>query len=82
MLTNRFRLEIDVDASCDRIGDDQQRRGQIVGPRVRMNTAFEISVAGQYSAANQVVLECSTHVIVKNKKKKIRRNIYFRYRKT
>lgn len=59
MLTNWFCIEIDVNASGNRIGDDQQRRGQIVGPRVRMNTAFKISVAGQYSTANQVVLECS-----------------------
>jgi len=43
--TNRFGLKIDAHSSGQGVGNHQRGTGQIVCPRVRVNSTFEVSVA-------------------------------------
>ena len=40
----------------DGIGDDQRRRGQVVGAHVRVDAALEVAIAGQHRAGDQVAI--------------------------
>ena len=48
-------LEILLHRAGNGIGHHQRRRGQEVGPQVRMDACFEVSVAGEHGRADQVV---------------------------
>ena len=52
----RLGGEVDVERAGQRIGDHQRRRGEIVGPHVRVHAAFEIAVARQHRGGDQIVL--------------------------
>lgn len=56
IITDGFSFEVDIDASGYGVRYNQQWRSQIVGPSIRMDAAFKISVARQYTATNQIVL--------------------------
>ena len=48
--------EIDLHRARERIGDDQRRRGEIVGAHVRIDAALEVAVARQHRGGDQIVL--------------------------
>ena len=48
--------EVDMHRAGERIGDDQRRRGEIVGAHVRVDAAFEVAVARQHRGGDQIVL--------------------------
>mmetsp|Transcript_414 Transcript_414/g.472 ORF Transcript_414/g.472 Transcript_414/m.472 type:complete len:317 (-) Transcript_414:86-1036(-) len=54
VVTQGLGFEIDVNSSSQGVGDNQRRRGQVVGPGERMNSTFEVSVSGQNSGRNQI----------------------------
>ena len=52
----RLLGEIDLHRAGERVGDDQRRRGEIVGAHVGVDAAFEVAVAGQHRGGDQIVL--------------------------
>ena len=52
----RLAGQVDLHRAGERIGDDQRRRGEIVGPHVRIDAALEIAVAGEHRGGDQIVL--------------------------
>ena len=56
VIANGLCLEVNVDVASKGVGDDKRRRGQVVGPRVGANTTFEVTVAGENSSSDEIVL--------------------------
>ena len=50
----RLAREVDVHASGQRIGDDERRRGEVVGAHLRMDAPFEVAVTGKHRRDDQV----------------------------
>src|SRR5690606_22664396 len=44
-LADRILLEVDVERSGQRVGDDEGRRGEVVRARLRADAALEVAVA-------------------------------------
>ena len=55
VLTKWLRLEVEVYSAGQGIGDDKRRGGKIIGTGVRVNTTFEVTVAGKDSTSNKVI---------------------------
>ncbi len=49
-------VEIDVHLSGERIRDDERRRREIVRANLRMNSSFEVPVAGKHGRHDQVAV--------------------------
>ena len=56
VLAECLLLEVEVYRSSQGIGNDKRRGGKIVGTGVRVNTTFEVTVAGEDSGSDQVVV--------------------------
>ena len=54
--TKWFFLEIDEDSASNGVGYAERRRGEIVGPRVRIDTTLKVPVSTEYPHGNQVSL--------------------------
>src|SRR5690606_30389659 len=54
-LAERLPGQVLLQAAGQRIGHDKRRRGEVVRLYLRMHAAFEVAVAGEYSADRQVV---------------------------
>ena len=52
----RLGGDVDVERAGERIGDDQRRRGEVVGPHVGVHAAFEIAVARQHRGGDEIVV--------------------------
>ena len=52
----RLAGEVDGHRAGERIGDDERRRGEIVGAHVRVDAALEVAVAGEHRAGDEVVV--------------------------
>ncbi len=52
----RLGLEVEVDPAGQGVGHHQRRRGQVVGPHVGVDPAFEVAVAGKHRRRHQVAL--------------------------
>ena len=48
-------VEVDVDAAGEGVGDDQRRRGEIVGLDLRVDAALEVAVAAEHGGDDEVV---------------------------
>ena len=55
-MAERIGGEIDVQRAGQRIGDDERRRGEIVGAHIGIDAAFEIAVAGEHRGGDEIVL--------------------------
>ena len=55
VLAERIGGEVDVHRAGQRIGDDQRRRGEIVGADVGIDAAFEIAIAGEHGGRDQIM---------------------------
>ena len=51
----RLVLQVDVHRAGQGVGDDQRRRGQVVGPHLGVDPALEVAVAGEDGDGDQVV---------------------------
>ena len=56
ILPQRLGLQINLHIARQRVGDHQRRRRQPVGFHQRMDTAFEVAVAGEHGADGQIAL--------------------------
>ena len=54
VFAQRLVIKVHVHPARERIGDDKGRRGEIVGPHLRMNAALEVSVAGKHRTGHEV----------------------------
>ncbi len=52
----RFRLKVDIHRPGQSIGHHQRRRGQVVGPNLRVDAPFEVPVPGEHRGGHQVIL--------------------------
>ena len=52
----RLGGQVDVHAAGQRVGDDQRRRGEVVGAGVGVDPALEVAVAREHRADDQVLL--------------------------
>ena len=48
--------DVDLHRAGDRVGDDQRRRGQIIGAHVGIDAAFEVAIAGKHRGRDEIVL--------------------------
>ena len=56
VVAERLAGQIDLHRAGERVGDDQRRRGEIIGAHVRIDAALEIAVARQHRRGDEVVL--------------------------
>ena len=49
-------VEILAHRAGERIGDDQRRRGEIVGARLRIDAALEVAVAGEHRGDDEILV--------------------------
>ncbi len=56
VVAERLGRDVRRDPSRQRVGDDQWRRGEVVGANVLLNPAFEVAVAAQHRADHKVLL--------------------------
>ena len=49
-----FGGDVHVHPTRQRISDDERRRSEIIGAHLRVNPAFEVSVAGEDRACNEI----------------------------
>ncbi len=54
-LADRLNGQIAAHGAGQRIGDDQRRRGEVIGLHIRRHAAFEIAIARQDRAGNQII---------------------------
>ena len=52
----RLGGEVDLQRAGERVGDDQRRRGEIVGAHVRIDAALEIAVAREHRRGDEIAL--------------------------
>ena len=50
----RLLVEVNLHRACERISDNQWRRGQIIGACVWVDAAFKVAVARQHRGSNQI----------------------------
>lgn len=55
VLTDALGLEVDVDGTGQSVGDDQRRRGQVVGAGNGVDTALEVSVSGKDGSNDEIL---------------------------
>ena len=48
--------KVDVERTGQRIGDNQRRRGQIIGAHIGVHAALEVAVAGEHSGSHQIIV--------------------------
>ena len=56
-------VEVDVHPPGECIGDDQRRRGEVVGPDLGVDAALEVAVAGEHGADDQVALRIACEIV-------------------
>ena len=56
---DRLALKVDVHSARYGVGDDERRRGQIVGTHRRVQAALEVAISAQNTDRNQFVLSSS-----------------------
>ena len=56
VVAERLAGQVDLHRAGERIGDDQRRRGEVVGAHVGIDAALEIAVARQHRRGDQIVL--------------------------
>src|SRR6185295_9441845 len=54
--SDRFLGKILLHRAGERVGDDQRRRGEVVGLHVGADAAFEVAVPGQHGGGDDAVL--------------------------
>ena len=52
----RLLEQIGIHRACERVGDDQRRRGEIVGAHVGIDAALEIAIAREHRRGNEVLV--------------------------
>ena len=52
----RLLRKIDIHRAGDGVGDDERRRGEIVGAHVGVDAAFEVAIARQHRGGDQIVV--------------------------
>ncbi len=52
----RILGQVDIHRAGDGVGDDERRRGEIIGAHVGVDAAFEIAVAREHRGRHQIVL--------------------------
>ena len=56
VLPDGITLVVDIDSASEGVSNDQGRACKVVSPRLRMDTALEVSVAGQHGGGDKVVV--------------------------
>ena len=55
VLAERIGRQVNLERAGQRIGNDQRRRSKIVRPDLLMDAAFEVTVAGQHGADDEII---------------------------
>src|SRR5437763_952277 len=55
-LAERLGGEVEIDAAGEGVGDDERRRGEVVGPHLGVDAALEVAVARQHAGDDQAVV--------------------------
>ena len=50
-------FNIETDAACQRVGNDQRRRSKESLFRIRMDTAVKVAITGQYGGSVQIAVD-------------------------
>ncbi len=56
VVAERLGAEVDVDATCERVGHHQRRAREVVRPHVGAHAALEIAVAAEHADRDQVAV--------------------------
>ena len=56
VLAERLLEQVDVHPACERVGDDERRRGEVVRLHLGVDPGLEVAVAGEHGADDEVAL--------------------------
>ena len=57
ILSKRCALKVELDGAGKGVGNNERRRGQVVGASVGMHTALEVTVTGKHGGGDHVVID-------------------------